>query len=46
MPVLSLGPTLMQISTSSVDGIAKILKGEIPGVPKLMIPSVDVRDVA
>eukprot|EP00349_Pseudokeronopsis_sp_Brazil_P002093 CAMPEP_0202960220 /NCGR_PEP_ID=MMETSP1396-20130829/4360_1 /ASSEMBLY_ACC=CAM_ASM_000872 /TAXON_ID= /ORGANISM="Pseudokeronopsis sp., Strain Brazil" /LENGTH=117 /DNA_ID=CAMNT_0049679285 /DNA_START=578 /DNA_END=930 /DNA_ORIENTATION=+ len=40
------GPTLIRDENSSVLAIAKFLKGEIPGVPRLMSPVVDVRDVA
>lgn len=46
MPCLSIGPTLIRDVGSSVEGFAKLMNGEFPGVPELMIPHVDVRDVA
>ena len=46
MPTLCIGPTLLPTATSSAEGISKLMNHEYPGVPKLMIPYVDVRDVA
>ena len=46
MPTLCVGPSLLSSATSSIEAFAKILNGEYPGIPKLMFPHVDVRDVA
>ena len=45
-PTFIIGPTISTEATSSVDGIAKIMRRDIPGLPHLVMPSVDVRDVA
>ncbi len=43
-PGLVLGPVLDK--DSSVQLVAKLLKGEIPGLPRFGYPIVDVRDLA
>eukprot|EP00350_Pseudokeronopsis_sp_OXSARD2_P010123 CAMPEP_0170554536 /NCGR_PEP_ID=MMETSP0211-20121228/12395_1 /TAXON_ID=311385 /ORGANISM="Pseudokeronopsis sp., Strain OXSARD2" /LENGTH=77 /DNA_ID=CAMNT_0010863675 /DNA_START=487 /DNA_END=720 /DNA_ORIENTATION=- len=45
-PCFVIGPTLIKDENSSVAAIAKFLRGDVPGVPRLMSPCVDVRDVA
>ena len=45
-PFFTLGPMLTKHSSSSIEGLRKIISGEVPGIPKLQILSVDVRDVA
>jgi dihydroflavonol-4-reductase len=45
-PGLVLGPVLDKDSSASVQLVAKLLKGEIPGLPRLGYPIVDVRDLA
>lgn len=40
------GPTLIGERNSTAEGIAKFMRGEVPGVPKIMMGIVDVRDVA
>lgn len=45
-PSFIIGPTFISEENSSISAIAKFMRGEFPGVPKLMIPTVDVRDVA
>lgn len=45
-PTFVIGPTLISEPNSSAAGIAKFMNGGVPGVPKLMTPCVDVRDVA
>jgi dihydroflavonol-4-reductase len=45
-PGLVLGPVLGQDSSASVQVVTKLLKGEIPGIPRLGYPVVDVRDLA
>src|SRR3984957_13944722 len=45
-PGLVLGPVLDKDSSASVQLVVKLLKGEIPGLPRLGYPIVDVRDVA
>ena len=34
------------MKNSSAEAVAKMLRGDNPGVPVLMIPAVDIRDVA
>ena len=46
MPTLTIGPTLISQVGSSIEAFTKIMNGEFPGVPRLMFPHVDVRDVA
>jgi hypothetical protein len=41
-----IGPTLVKEESSTIAAMAKFLRGEVPGVPRLMTPFVDVRDVA
>jgi dihydroflavonol-4-reductase len=41
-----IGPSLLSNVSSSVEVISKLLNGDYPGIPQLMFPHVDVRDVA
>jgi len=45
-PVLILGPSLITGDFSSGKIIMKLLSGKFPGMPKVMMQIVDVRDVA
>lgn len=45
-PEFIVGPSLIKERHSSADGIAKMMMREIPGIPFLILPSVDIRDVA
>src|SRR5260370_1382026 len=45
-PGLVLGPVLEKDSSASVQIVAKLLKGEIPGLPRFGYAVVDVRDLA
>ena len=45
-PCLTVGPTLVDQKNSSPEAIAKFLRGELPGIIKIMFPLCDVRDVA
>src|SRR5258708_35348246 len=45
-PGLVLGPVLDKDSSASVQIVAKLLKGEIPGLPRFGYSVVDVRDLA
>ena len=45
-PGLVLGPVLDNDSSASVQIVVKLLKGQIPGLPRLGYPIVDVRDLA
>jgi dihydroflavonol-4-reductase len=45
-PVLILGPSLITGDFSSGQIITKLLSGKLPGMPKIMMSIVDVRDVA
>lgn len=45
-PTFIIGPSISTEATSSVDGIAKIMRRDIPGLPHIVMPSVDVRDCA
>ncbi|TNV77415.1 hypothetical protein FGO68_gene11878 [Halteria grandinella] len=45
-PFLIQGPSLIASDFSSGQIIKKIMTGEFPGMPKVMMPVVDVRDVA
>jgi hypothetical protein len=40
------GPTLTSERVSTPEGIAKIMNRDIPGLPAMCMPMVDVRDVA
>ena len=40
------GPTLTTERVSTPEGIGKIMNRDIPGLPNMTVPSVDVRDVA
>ena len=46
LPTLVIGPCLINSPNSSAEGIAKFMRRDIPVVPPLMMPCVDVRDVA
>lgn len=41
-----IGPTLTSERVSTPEGIAKIMNRDIPGLPVMTVPVVDVRDVA
>lgn len=41
-----IGPTIITERVSTPEGIAKIINRNIPGIPAMCVPSVDVRDVA
>lgn len=45
-PSLILGPSMVQTDFTSGVVIKKIMGGSFPGMPKIMMPVVDVRDVA
>jgi dihydroflavonol-4-reductase len=45
-PGLVLGPVLDKDSSASVQIVAKLLKGEFPGLPRIGYAVVDVRDLA
>jgi nucleoside-diphosphate-sugar epimerase len=45
-PVYVLGPSLLGMDNASNELIRKLLHREVPGVPHLYLPIVDVRDVA
>jgi dihydroflavonol-4-reductase len=45
-PVLILGPSLISGDFSSGQVVMKLLSGKFPGMPRIMMPLVDVRDVA
>ena len=45
-PSLILGPSLITGDFSSGQIVMKLLSGKFPGMPKIMMPIVDVRDVA
>jgi dihydroflavonol-4-reductase len=45
-PGLVLGPVLDKDSSASVLIVAKLLRGEFPGLPRIGYPVVDVRDLA
>ncbi len=45
-PGMVLGPVLDKDSSASVQLVSKLLKGEIPGLPRFGYPIVDVRDLA
>jgi dihydroflavonol-4-reductase len=45
-PGLVLGPVLDKDSSASVQIVAKLLKGELPGLPRIGYAVVDVRDIA
>lgn len=45
-PGLVLGPVLDKDASASVEVIAKMLRGELPGLPRLSVAIVDVRDIA
>ena len=45
-PTMVIGPTIISERVSTPEGIAKIINRNIPGIPNMCVPSVDVRDVA
>ena len=45
-PTMVIGPTLTTERVSTPEGIAKIINRNIPGIPNMSMPTVDVRDVA
>ena len=45
-PGLVVGPTIIKERNSSNDALARIILGQLPGLPNLLIPTVDVRDIA
>ena len=45
-PSLVLGPGMGDAANTSNEALAKLLRREVPGVPRLQVPTVDVRDVA
>ena len=45
-PSLVLGPVLDRDASPSVAVVSKLLKGEVPGLPRFNWPMVDVRDLA
>ncbi len=45
-PTMVIGPTLTSERVSTPEGIAKIINRNIPGIPNMSMPTVDVRDVA
>lgn len=45
-PSYVLGPSLAAVDNSSNEVLRKVLDREVPGLPRLMLPIVDVRDVA
>ena len=45
-PGFIMGPSLLNISSSSISAVCSIMRKEMPGVAKIMFPVVDVRDVA
>jgi nucleoside-diphosphate-sugar epimerase len=45
-PVLILGPSLVNTDFTSGLIIKKLMDGKYPGMPKIMMPIVDVRDCA
>jgi len=45
-PSYVLGPSLLGVDNASNEIVAKLLRGEMPGAPRMHTPLVDVRDVA
>ena len=45
-PGFIIGPNLNECNFSSGDIIKKVMTGGLPGIPKIKMPMVDVRDVA
>jgi nucleoside-diphosphate-sugar epimerase len=45
-PGYVLGPSLLGVDNTSNEIVGKLLRREVPGVPRLHLPLVDVRDVA
>ena len=45
-PGFVLGPSLLGVDNTSNELVGKLLRREVPGVPRLHLPLVDVRDVA
>lgn len=40
------GPTLIKECSGTIEGIVKIMRHSVPGLPNMYLPCVDVRDVA
>jgi len=45
-PSFIVGPVLNSLASSSVEGMKKLVNGSIPVVPRLHLPTIDVRDCA
>lgn len=45
-PMMIIGATLIAERSSSPEAFAKIMNRDMPGVPEISVPAVDVRDVA
>ena len=45
-PGFIVGPPIISAPSASLDGVAMIMKGSIPRIPKLAICCIDVRDCA
>jgi dihydroflavonol-4-reductase len=45
-PGLVMGPNLNKAQFSSGDIVKRVMMNDLPGMPKVQMPSVDVRDVA
>ena len=45
-PTTIIGPALSPDLSASVQGVRRLLAGDMPGIPRLGFPFVDVRDVA
>jgi nucleoside-diphosphate-sugar epimerase len=45
-PAYVLGPSLLGVDNTSNEFVRKLLHREVPGLPRLYLPIVDVRDVA
>ena len=40
------GPTFIDECSGSIEGIVKIIRRDIPGIPEMWLPCIDVRDCA
>jgi len=45
-PSAVFGPTYLSDSGGTIEGILKIMRRDVPGLPDMCLPCVDVRDVA
>ena len=45
-PTFVLGPTLITSKNSTCEAIAKVIRRDVPGIPVLIIPGIDVRELA